>query len=440
MSSAGLVRYYLDCPYEEKEHAKALGACWDRKSKKWYVPREKLPNLDDFNRWCPNGRFYLDCPFDERHEARSYGAQWDQDVGRWYVPATDYGNLEDFHRWLRVDPFQGFGAPYSAPRRVSGNHHPVYDSEDFDEMNDGYAYSDYLHQEDYPAGFTREASMRTASPPKKQKTKGSAADATTLRINDTMTVQQLQQECKHRGIKGFSGKNKDWLLDQLEVGSIWQFHRQEMAILKASKKAPAMKKKEDKGNTTGKNPAKNASHSVNAPSKSSKPKAKHDKSSSFSSPALIPGVQSSMTVQINYTQLPGVAVPPKPAKPRSVASTKLAKRSPDYASLPRVTSKLTVTQLSYELMFRQKAAKGMSSKNKAWFLELLGENSVWMTSPDIDMDLSKAPRVSKDMTVKELTREITARLPLLKGLSSKTKDDLVKLLGDGSIFTTYNHA
>ena len=82
----------------------------------------------------------------------------------------------------------------------------------------------------------------------------------------------------------------------------------------------------------------------------------------------------------------------------------------------------------------------MSSKNKAWFLELLGENSVWMTSPDIDMDLSKAPRVSKDMTVKELTREITARLPLLKGLSSKTKDDLVKLLGDGSIFTTYNHA
>ena len=279
MSSAGLVRYYLDCPYEEKEHAKALGACWDRKSKKWYVPREKLPNLDDFNRWCPNGRFYLDCPFDERHEARSYGAQWDQDVGRWYVPATDYGNLEDFHRWLRVDPFQGFGAPYSAPRRVSGNHHPVYDSEDFDEMNDGYAYSDYLHQEDYPAGFTREASMRTASPPKKQKTKGSAADATTLRINDTMTVQQLQQECKHRGIKGFSGKNKDWLLDQLEVGSIWQFHRQEMAILKASKKAPAMKKKEDKGNTTGKNPAKNASHSVNAPSKSSKPKAKHDKSS-----------------------------------------------------------------------------------------------------------------------------------------------------------------
>ena len=54
------------------------------------------------------------------------------------------------------------------------------------------------------------------------KKRGNAQDATTLRISDAMTVGQLQEECRTRGISGYSGKNKDYLLEQLGAGSIWQ--------------------------------------------------------------------------------------------------------------------------------------------------------------------------------------------------------------------------
>ena len=40
---------YLNCPYDEKDDAKALGAWWDAGKKKWYVPAgvDEAP----FSRW-----------------------------------------------------------------------------------------------------------------------------------------------------------------------------------------------------------------------------------------------------------------------------------------------------------------------------------------------------------------------------------------------------
>jgi len=40
---------YLNCPFTEKDQAKAIGARWDKKRKQWYVPVE-LP-LEPFKRW-----------------------------------------------------------------------------------------------------------------------------------------------------------------------------------------------------------------------------------------------------------------------------------------------------------------------------------------------------------------------------------------------------
>ena len=31
-------RFYLNCPYSEKDLCKTLGAKWDKDKKKWYVP------------------------------------------------------------------------------------------------------------------------------------------------------------------------------------------------------------------------------------------------------------------------------------------------------------------------------------------------------------------------------------------------------------------
>lgn len=44
-------RFYLDCPYEEKDECKELGAWWDPDKRKWYVP-EGI-DRENFRRWWP---------------------------------------------------------------------------------------------------------------------------------------------------------------------------------------------------------------------------------------------------------------------------------------------------------------------------------------------------------------------------------------------------
>lgn len=48
-------KLYLDVPYEEKEEAKRLGAWWDAKAKKWFVPFYK----EDFEEYRPFFRWIL---------------------------------------------------------------------------------------------------------------------------------------------------------------------------------------------------------------------------------------------------------------------------------------------------------------------------------------------------------------------------------------------
>ena len=44
-------RFYLDCPYAEKDEAKSLGARWDLDARKWFVPNDVDRNL--FKKWWP---------------------------------------------------------------------------------------------------------------------------------------------------------------------------------------------------------------------------------------------------------------------------------------------------------------------------------------------------------------------------------------------------
>jgi hypothetical protein len=47
-------KFYLNCPYEDKDEAKELGAWWDTARKKWYVPAgvDEAP----FERWFPESK------------------------------------------------------------------------------------------------------------------------------------------------------------------------------------------------------------------------------------------------------------------------------------------------------------------------------------------------------------------------------------------------
>ena len=49
-----IVDYYLDCPYDEKDEAKKLGARWNRAKSKWYVPGDVYKeHRSKFDRWEP---------------------------------------------------------------------------------------------------------------------------------------------------------------------------------------------------------------------------------------------------------------------------------------------------------------------------------------------------------------------------------------------------
>ena len=75
-------RFYLDCPYSEKDECKAQGAYWDADRRKWYVPEGV--EVNDFKKWWPGEssklqeqstnndgkRFYLNVGFSDKDLAK----------------------------------------------------------------------------------------------------------------------------------------------------------------------------------------------------------------------------------------------------------------------------------------------------------------------------------------------------------------------------------
>ena len=107
-------RYYIQCPKEEKEEAKALGARWDPKEVKWYYTNPE--DRDKFQKWLQDGlsedtesvskkatknvqeRYYIECPFDDNEQVKKLGGRWDPKVKKWYY--TNPEDKEKFKKWL----------------------------------------------------------------------------------------------------------------------------------------------------------------------------------------------------------------------------------------------------------------------------------------------------------------------------------------------------
>jgi len=97
---------------------------------------------------------------------------------------------------------------------------------------------------------------------------------------------------------------------------------------------------------------------------------------------------------------------------------------------------MTVAQLTSELLARHPKSRGLSNKTKDWFVQQLGDGSVWTTACR-DNDFSKIPRVSAKMTIFQLKTELLARQPhCTMGLSKKTKDWFLRELGMESVWMT----
>ena len=101
-------RFYLDCPFSEKDEAKGLGAFWDADVRKWYVPGSVDKDL--FAKWFPGAnadyqdpvvvedteKFYLDVDFADKDEVKKLGARWDPKARKWWTTPED---REKFTAW-----------------------------------------------------------------------------------------------------------------------------------------------------------------------------------------------------------------------------------------------------------------------------------------------------------------------------------------------------
>lgn len=99
----------------------------------------------------------------------------------------------------------------------------------------------------------------------------------------------------------------------------------------------------------------------------------------------------------------------------------------------RVSSAMKIPELKQELCYRHPNMKGMSNKTKDWFLEELGEGSICESC--LSIYGSVVPRVTTDMTVPELTDELRARQPSAK-TTGRCKDWFLDQLVIGTVRLT----
>jgi DNA polymerase III epsilon subunit-like protein len=95
-SLAHLSKRLLSCdlhvPFAEKSLVKDLGAKWDGKTKKWFVPDHLT--LDQFDPWI---REYLVVPFGQKDIVKQLGGVWDFHTRRWFVKGRK--DLQKFNEW-----------------------------------------------------------------------------------------------------------------------------------------------------------------------------------------------------------------------------------------------------------------------------------------------------------------------------------------------------
>ena len=90
---------YLEVPFGEKDKAKALGARWDPKKVRWYVP--SYLEISEFHRWNKK-RLYLapEPDFDRAEGLKDLGARWDRAAERLYIIPEDVLDIRPFHSWI----------------------------------------------------------------------------------------------------------------------------------------------------------------------------------------------------------------------------------------------------------------------------------------------------------------------------------------------------
>jgi DNA polymerase III epsilon subunit-like protein len=93
---------YIEVPYKEKDTAKALGAKWDYKRTKWYVPMHL--NIGKFGKWMRIPLSISDAT--DMAEIQRLGAHRDSLSKSWYI--TGDQNVELFAKWISFESHAAF--------------------------------------------------------------------------------------------------------------------------------------------------------------------------------------------------------------------------------------------------------------------------------------------------------------------------------------------
>ena len=388
-------KIFIDCPFQDKDAVKKEGAKWDFRGKKWYIPTNLWTDIERFNKWKPNGRIYLDCPFSDKDRAKRKGARWDGSVMKWYFVPSKTKTERDFQEWLHDDdapaPPKKKKAPVTTPKKTKASEKA----------------SSHSSQKKRTTAINTNDScleMEAATPV--------ISIAALPRINTDMTIAQLQQECRAHdpGIKGISNKSKQWLVDHLGIGSVWISAG---ASTSSSGSRPA-KKVSTKAQASAKKPKQTELLVVKSAASTKKRKAEE-------------GTEKTMV---------SICTKKKPKNDKVTMENKsitlnVLKR------LPRITTSLTIAELNHELHFRDSSITGTSNKNKQWFLDQLGLGSMQISSIDAKAyDLQTVPKVSKSLTIAQLSHELMERNPNQTGLSGKCKAWFLERLCVGSLLVT----
>jgi Domain of unknown function (DUF5710) len=98
---------YLDVPYAERALARAFGAMWCPRARRWYCTTSQYRSRG-FRRWRDKNRWkritvYPDSSAKDIREAKMHGCLWDPATRSWYLEFTGEDALQAWHK-ARLTP------------------------------------------------------------------------------------------------------------------------------------------------------------------------------------------------------------------------------------------------------------------------------------------------------------------------------------------------
>ena len=124
---------YLSVPYAERGLARALGAVWCPRARRWYCTTTQYRSRG-FRRWRDKKLWrriviYPDCSKTDLHEAKLRGCLWDRATHAWYMEVTDDETLKAWHKDRLTPPPSTVLRVAYEEREVAKRHGARWDAE-----------------------------------------------------------------------------------------------------------------------------------------------------------------------------------------------------------------------------------------------------------------------------------------------------------------------